>query len=225
VKIELGGGESPHNGYVNVDIRNLPTVDVICDVTKLNEKFSNDSIEEILCINLLEHIPRKKLLKTLRIWYDILKDGGILKINVPDFEALAKAYIEKKIFWEDLLDGICGAQKFSEDFHYNAFNYINLKKILESVGFRIKNYKKTIVRGIGRLEIIAKKETGDIEKKLNYKVSKKQLSHSNMYYSPVLKLFDLVKNIYNQIQYIWRKKIINKEIKEMTEKKIIKKVA
>jgi SAM-dependent methyltransferase len=53
LRLNLGSGNEPLPGYVNVDQRAVPGVDVVADVTEL--PFPDDSADEVLASSLLEH--------------------------------------------------------------------------------------------------------------------------------------------------------------------------
>ena len=53
VRVNLGSGNEPLKGWVNVDRRSVPGVDVVADVTML--PFRDGSIDEVLASSLLEH--------------------------------------------------------------------------------------------------------------------------------------------------------------------------
>lgn len=81
-KINLGCGNDIRSGYVNIDIAKLPGVDLVYDLEKVPLPFANESVEEIVCQDVLEHINYIPLLQDL---HRILITGGILKIRVPHF--------------------------------------------------------------------------------------------------------------------------------------------
>ena len=82
-KLNLGCGNDIKKGYVNLDVAEIPGVDVIWDINKLPLPFDSEEFDEILCNDIIEHIEDyPQLLKEL---HRILKKGGSLKIRVPHF--------------------------------------------------------------------------------------------------------------------------------------------
>lgn len=66
----------------------------------------------------------------------MLKSGGIVRIAVPNFEAVAKAYVEKTVPLEKLWSSLNGSQRHPYDFHYHCYDFDHLKADLELVGFK-----------------------------------------------------------------------------------------
>lgn len=59
--------------------------------------------------------------------------GGVLRIAVPDFEAIVSEYMENKRL-SGVLGLLYGGQNYEYNFHYVAFDYEDLKKRLEAAG-------------------------------------------------------------------------------------------
>jgi len=139
MKLHLGCFDRKIYGYVNVDIREDVNPDIVDDVFKL-EKFEKESVDLIYACHVLEHANYNEAEHALKRWWDILKEGGILRVAVPDMEAhFAHYYYHKDLrllhstFW--------GSQKHSYDFHKNGWDFMKLKEDLENVGFSdIKRY-------------------------------------------------------------------------------------
>lgn len=82
-KLNLGCGTDIKKGWVNLDSSGLPGVDVVHDLTKLPLPFADNTFDEILCQDILEHIPEyEEVLKDL---HRILAPGGAVHIRVPHF--------------------------------------------------------------------------------------------------------------------------------------------
>jgi len=84
VKLNLGSGGRPLKGYINVDKNcNAPQVNVVHDLDRYPWPFEDDSVDEIVMSQSLEHlIDRNRAMKEI---YRILKKGGMAKISVPHF--------------------------------------------------------------------------------------------------------------------------------------------
>ena len=62
--IEIGGGETPARsslGYLNCDIRNLPSVDIKCHAKDIGQYFDENSIDIIYARHFLEHLTWEEL--------------------------------------------------------------------------------------------------------------------------------------------------------------------
>jgi predicted SAM-dependent methyltransferase len=143
-------------GFTNVDIRQEPDPkadkdkltcqpDIIDDISVLS-KFDNDSVDLIYNCHVFEHFKKNERLSVLKRWFDVLKPGGTLRTAVPNFEAVAYAYINKIVPLDKLWSSLNGSQRHPFDFHYHCYDFENLKKDLESVGFvnvRLYDWRKT----------------------------------------------------------------------------------
>ena len=92
VKLDICGGEFPYgNGFLNVDIRPLPKVDIVADITKgLN--FADHAVDEILSCGTLEHFYIPTVLEILKEMRRILKPGGKLTVGVPNLKEILSAF-------------------------------------------------------------------------------------------------------------------------------------
>lgn len=81
-RLNLGCGTDIRPGWVNLDIANLPGVDVVHDINTLPLPFEEGSFDEILCNDILEHVDLPPVLKDC---HRILAAGGRMRIEVPHF--------------------------------------------------------------------------------------------------------------------------------------------
>ena len=77
MKLEIGCGETPSEGYTHLDIRKLPHIEIVDNATKLT-KVEDDSCDEIKAIQVLEHFSHTKTLYILKLWYKKIKKGGFI---------------------------------------------------------------------------------------------------------------------------------------------------
>ncbi|MFA6512073.1 MAG: methyltransferase domain-containing protein [Patescibacteria group bacterium] len=83
VILNLGGGNTKEKDVINLDIIDLPQVDVVANLEEGLQFIPNDSVDEIRAYSFLEHIEDLDLL--MREMYRVLKPGGIVDIFVPHF--------------------------------------------------------------------------------------------------------------------------------------------
>lgn len=145
VKLHLGCGEKIFPGFVNVDVRKFPGVDLVMDLSDLS-RFKNESVDVIYCSHHLEHFPKDQVPKILVEYYRILKPKGMLKVAVPDLDTIAKLYVEHQDWFtpphEPWLGIIYGGQDYPYNFHKTGFNFRWLKYLLEKAGFvRVFRYE------------------------------------------------------------------------------------
>ena len=131
LKLHLGCGNNHLEGYINIDWRKTKATDLVCDVRKL--PYTDSSVEVIETYHLIEHLHRHDFPKALSEWYRILKRGGKLIIECPDFDKVVKEYLNGN---EIRLDNIFGLQRFPGDAHLFGYNFKRLKQLLEEVGFK-----------------------------------------------------------------------------------------
>lgn len=139
MKLHLGCASKHIDGFVNVDVRELEGVDVIDNIITL-EKFEINTADLIYVSHVLEHVGRREYMSVLQRWYDILKEGGTLRIAVPDFEMVVEHYNEHKDL-QALRGFLYGGQTYAQNYHYCAWDFKTLAHDLETIGFKnVKRY-------------------------------------------------------------------------------------
>ena len=135
MKLHLGCGRKYIVGFKHVDLQNFEHVDYKTSVDDLH--FANDnSVKLIYAAHILEHFGRNEYKKVLEEWYRVLEPQGVLRISVPNFEAVVKYYSEKDDNLELLLGLVVGGQKVGEyDYHKMIFDKKLLTKVLLEIGF------------------------------------------------------------------------------------------
>jgi len=139
LKLNLGCGRRILKGYINIDSNPVENV-VVMDVRIL--EFADEAMDEILAEFVLEHIPYYEVPETLWEWWRVLKQGGILKLMVPDFEMIVKAYLARTISRLELHCQLFNSPIINPEKqtpHYNAFDKPCLKELLEQEGFEIQS--------------------------------------------------------------------------------------
>ena len=141
MKLHIGCGERYLPGYKHYDGRNVGEhIDYVGEADDLS-MFEDNSLEEIYACHLLEHFGRHDVDRVLKIWYTkIMGGGGILRIAVPDFASIIKAY-EKFHDMEKIMGLLYGGQNYEYNYHHVGFDFNYLKQKLENIGFTdIKRY-------------------------------------------------------------------------------------
>lgn len=132
--IHIDGGEYPHIKHH--------------DITKLS--FEDNSVDLIYASHVFEYFDREEGLEVLKEWCRVLKPEGVLRIAVPDFEMMARLYVEGKFPLKNFLGPLYGKMKMGAKgpnepnapiiYHKTTYDLSDLKELLESVGF--KNIRK-----------------------------------------------------------------------------------
>jgi predicted SAM-dependent methyltransferase len=134
LRLNLGCGHIALDGYVNVDRRALPGVDIVSEVNAL--PLEAGVADEIFSSHLLEHFPEEQLRRELLpYYYELLKTGGSFRAVVPDAQAMISNYAEGNYPYEDMREVLYGAQDYDGDFHFNMFTPESLSALLREAGF------------------------------------------------------------------------------------------
>jgi SAM-dependent methyltransferase len=135
VMVHIGCGQFNGYKYINIDSRPFKHVHYVDSIENFGNIFSRGYIDLIYASHVIEHVSYLELPKLLKTFYACLKNGGILRVSVPDFKAIVSIYTETGSI-EDVLSLLLGGQGIKENFHYGAFDKIYLNKLLLNAGFR-----------------------------------------------------------------------------------------
>tara|TARA_R110000796_G_scaffold39057_1_gene97726 strand:+ start:594 stop:1157 length:564 start_codon:yes stop_codon:yes gene_type:complete len=148
MKLHLGCGNRKIKGFINIDIQESPSVDLIANIMEL--PYEGNSIDTIYSCCMLEHFGRNNNMEffrntswkdVLKYWYKLLKPGGEVYISVPNFEAVCKEYLNSGDI-SKILGITIGGQKNEEDLHGMLYDYKLLSKELYTQGFsKVEKYK------------------------------------------------------------------------------------
>ena len=97
VRLNLGCGNKIREGWINVDFESNYSgkkPDVSCDLRKL--PFPDNYADEIEAVHVLEHFLPWETGEVLDEWIRVLKPSGTLAIEVPCFEKVMQAFVDKK---------------------------------------------------------------------------------------------------------------------------------
>jgi predicted SAM-dependent methyltransferase len=168
VKLHLGNGTVYLDGYVNVDLhsplaydhpdlvaRNKTTVakyykfpfrankdNNVCDVTMdiRTLAYPDDSADEILTVNTLDHMTKEDAMRALVEWKRVLKPGGQLIIDVDDrqkqAQILTSAETVEEVEWALRL--IYCDHAAAGRTHWWGYTPAYLKDLLTRLGFQFK---------------------------------------------------------------------------------------
>ncbi len=136
LKINLGSGRKTYPGFLNIDKAKLPETNFVYDMEKLPLPFSDNSVSEIICEHVLEHLDNfPQFLEEL---YRITKQGGIWRFVVPyyKYEGTFRDPTHKCFFSENTFD------YFTEGNTFDYYSCVRLK-ILRKV---LRNSSKTNIQ-------------------------------------------------------------------------------
>ncbi len=143
VGLNLGCGDKSYNGFLNVDIREMPHVDIVSDVGALY-KFEDNSVKGIIAEHILEHFSQDMVAGVAEEWFRVMEPGSELVVEVPDGDKLIQNYLAGHYSAHRLSWGIFGnidllrawhgsdAEKYM---HHTLFTESYLSEILIEAGF------------------------------------------------------------------------------------------
>ena len=89
IKLNVGSGGIEFKGYLSVDLYDQ-RAHVIMDITKLD--FDPNSVTEILASHVFEHLNPYHCFDILANWFEVLKPGGRLVMEMPNIEEVCKQF-------------------------------------------------------------------------------------------------------------------------------------
>jgi hypothetical protein len=135
VYVHLGCGSVAHPRFINVDARPAPHVHHVRGIDKLS-CFQTGLADLIYVSHALEHFSHLKTVDVLTEWRRVLKDGGILRLSVPDFDRLLTIYHAAGNDVDAIAGILMGQQDYALNFHFAVFTRTSLTRRLLAVGFR-----------------------------------------------------------------------------------------
>lgn len=136
MKLHLGCGKRYLPGYKHVDLSVYPHVDWIHPVDYL-PMIEDGSVEVIYASHVFEYFSDAEAPAVLAEWYKKLCPRGILRLAVPNFEALVEVYLTYNRI--DLISGpIYGYWKVSDALtakHNALYDKVKLSNVLQDAGF------------------------------------------------------------------------------------------
>ena len=134
LKINLGSGNKLVEGYMNIDFRELPGIDVVSEVDNL--PFLPETLDEIASAHLVEHFRQYELkTRLLPYWYSLLKPGGMLRITCPNWQAMINQLNAGEMSIDQFKLLTFGGQDYEGNDHFAMYTPESLTAILETVGF------------------------------------------------------------------------------------------
>lgn len=123
IRLNIGAGDTVIPGFTAID-RKLGT-------EAFPLAYADNSVEEIRCVHMLEHLSFGDAHKALAEWHRVLRPGGRLRISVPDPVKIS-GLIGTDDRWAFYL---MGGQQDADDFHRSAFDEHRLSAYLDHHGF------------------------------------------------------------------------------------------
>lgn len=133
MKLVLCANTRQLEGFKHHDILPLAGIDYVCDLFSIGDFVKAESCDEIHFTHALEHFPTKQTPFVLDLIRGLLKQGGRLYIEVPNFAWHASLINDGRE--RDAVKYAFGGQLDEYDFHKTGFTPTILKEELEDAGF------------------------------------------------------------------------------------------
>jgi hypothetical protein len=135
LRLNLGSGECIIDGFDNIDLA--------YGTNAYPLEYEDGTVHEIRASHILEHFPYEKVEEILKHWVSKLRPGGVLKIAVPDFRKIAKAYLEGTD--HNVQGFILGRHQNAYDSHGSLFDVENLLEVMVASGLvRIDKWTSSV---------------------------------------------------------------------------------
>lgn len=127
VRVNLACGEKHWPGF-----KNLREVDL------LNIPFGDESVDEIHLIHVFEHLPRRNIHLYLMEWWRALKPNGLLVLEMPCMDKIAKLILDGEEDQQLTLLGIFGTIHKDDPLMWHQWCYTKkeLQKVL--IGWEVE---------------------------------------------------------------------------------------
>ena len=149
-KLNIGSGCMLMPGYVNYDtvkvVRGEKSTDVIGEAQTILDHFEPDSLDEIMCCHLLEHLRPLDGKKLIQDCHKLLKKNGVLVVECPDVLKCIQMWNEKNATFGDppsvhkLMTFLYGWRKDQwRDYGYHQYGYTEetMAELIASCDFKI----------------------------------------------------------------------------------------
>lgn len=164
IKLNIGAGDFPINGFINIDVYEGNGIDLVCNAIKL--PYEDNSIDYIYMGHCIEHNVINEARKILKECLRVLKPSCEIGIVVPEKDLTPKHMIEGEKFPDKPYKA-----------HHSYWTLEMLKKEVKDAGFEnieeinIDTYPHLVARPKWQVGITAKK--GGIKMKKEKEEQKK----------------------------------------------------
>lgn len=157
LRLHIGCGTTVKPGWVNID-KVAHVSGVVTDVDPSALPYPDGTVSEILAEHVFEHF---NFSEEAAVWHElrrVLRRGGILRIEVPDFEWVCQKFLEAQDEWRDfyrvghadhysgcgrdldqrwgiLQTMIFGNQNGEGQFHRSAYTEGKFRRLASKMGF------------------------------------------------------------------------------------------
>jgi len=118
MKLHLGCGTKKLEGWINIDSVAACHPDVVHDISQ-SLPYDDLTIDEVLAEDLLEHFDKYARFVVFYEWVRVLKIGGTVTLQVPDFKRILRKYF--KFGYDNFVDFLFGENMWESEFYIGHF--------------------------------------------------------------------------------------------------------
>lgn len=118
MKLHLGCGTKKLEGWINIDSVEACQPDLLHDISQ-PLPYEDQSADEILAEDVLEHFDKYLRFVVFYEWIRVLKVGGIVTLQVPDFKKILFKYF--KFGYDNFVDFIFGENMWESKTYIGHF--------------------------------------------------------------------------------------------------------
>lgn len=137
-RLNIGAGNKRLPGYTGVDAVERPAADIVAPAWDI--PLPDGSVDEILGVHIFEHFYRWQCDDVIKEWHRLLKPGGDLNLELPDFfktcrnvvEGLKGKHPDQLTYWS-----LWGDPRDKDIYmaHHWGWSPETMKEFLEANGF------------------------------------------------------------------------------------------
>ena len=188
MKLHLGCGQVYLEGYVNIDypltehtVQQTSVADKFADLTTL--RYKAGSVDEVRMHHVFEHFQRTVVSAMLASWHSWLKPGGIVHLEMPDFDETARIVLDRKASDRDrkvAIRHIFGSNEAPWAVHYDGWSESRLSELFKTFGFKVDKIEHTAYMATRNIAIIGHKSTKTPSKPEAIKIAREYLHGFNV---------------------------------------------
>jgi predicted SAM-dependent methyltransferase len=134
-RLHVGCGTEIIPGWCNIDIQDLPGVDIVLDIT---EGFNFSDAEYIYCEHFIEHLRFDQGFDFLAACHEALAEGGVLRLSTPNIDWVYLTHFSADT--TDVQKRVANTFMLNRAFygwgHQFLYSREVLSEVLDAVGFR-----------------------------------------------------------------------------------------
>lgn len=149
MKVNLGCGKDAKEGYINVDVLGGEGI-VKKDLVQFLEDLPDDTIDEVILQDILEHFPHgiredgKELkydpisitsLGVMEFAFAKLRPDGTMYVRVPDIIWIMEQTISGEFNWDRMVWAVFGDQESPGGYHHTGWTEYKMNEVLHDIGF------------------------------------------------------------------------------------------